>query len=67
MRVIHAFAALIVGLAAFYAVVVAFKPVATAPEDISAGDGAVNPSSATGAPLPVLATPRLTYWPRIAT
>jgi hypothetical protein len=67
MRVIHAFAALIVGLAAFYAVVVAFKPVATAPEDISAGDGAVNPSSATGAPLPVHAPPRLTYWPRIAT
>jgi hypothetical protein len=66
MRVIQALAAVLVGLAAFYAVVVALKPVTTIPEGAPTTEGSTRLESGTGTAPPVHAPPRLTYWPRIS-
>jgi hypothetical protein len=66
MRLIHAMAAVLVGLTAFYAVVVALKSVATPPTESAAHDGPHPRESAGGGEMPVHAPPRLTYWPKIS-
>lgn len=66
MRVIHALAAVLVGLTAFYAVVVALKSAATPPsEKVTQVSPDSLPSSA-GSTVPVHTPPRLTYWPPIS-
>lgn len=67
MRVIHALTVGLVGLAAFYAVVVALKPVANPPTETSGHDLPKPAQSETGGEVPIHAPPRLTYWPPVAT
>jgi len=66
MRVVHALVAVLIGLVAFYATVVALKPGTSSPEATSVNQGSPNLESGSGAALPVHAPPRLTYWPRIS-